>query len=376
MEFKTTAGALARAVNQVAWVIEHRNTIPILANVSIRADDRFVDVSGTNMDVQAQCWASDCHVMAHGATSVGAHALRAVLKTLDADMDVRVLASEPHNKLVLTGENLDVSMPTLPVHDVPVMRVTGKREARAVLSLDELRELYDRVSHAISTEATRYYLNGVCFETRGDELRFIATDGHRLSIAALNISERAGRGREGKFPCAIFPREALCGIRKLINGKQQGEIEIDYHDDLKFVVRFNHTSIISKAIDGTFPAYDRVTPTTFTHFVTVPRARLVTAIKRASAIADTGKAVALEAGKGELSVRCRDIEGGEVRERMPASVTGGPTEIGFNSSYLLAALDRLRGADVRLEINDEKSPGKLVDVGHESNIVLLMPMRF
>jgi DNA polymerase III subunit beta len=380
MRVVLTAGEFGAALARAGWPIEKRATIPVLGNVMLWAATDGLDISGTDMDIYATSAVGGAvRVEEIGTITAPAATLGAVLKTLPADAELTIETGDA--VLAIRGPDVNMEIPTLPASDFPSAQLPKLRVARAVLTMDQLRQLFDRTRYAISTEETRYYLNGMCLETVGAGLRFIATDGHRMAHETVDLSERAAPERAGAFPRAILPKSAVAGIRKLINGKLQGDIEIAlYRKDPGgtgwFAFRFGTTSIRSKEIDGTFPDYHRVIPSTFASTVEVPRARFMLAIKRAAAICDERAcAVALLPRVEMLAIRSKAAEGSEVYEKMPATITGNAPEIGFNSGYLTDALERFSGETVRFCLGEPSAPAVIVDVGHESNVVVQMPMR-
>ena len=362
--------ALLKALGHVQSVVERRNTIPILSNVKIEAGDGRLGLNATDMDLEiTDTVAAD--VSAPGATTAPAHTLYDIVRKLPEGSQVDLDAGGD-GQMVLSSGRSRFSLPCLPTEEFPVMS-GGDLPHEFALTAAELRSLIDRTRFAISTEETRYYLNGIYLHAADrdgtDVLRAVATDGHRL--ASVEVPLPAGAGG---MPGIIVPRKTVTELRKLID-ESGDEVSVGLSDS-KIRFSFDDAVLTSKLIDGTFPDYQRVIPQGNDKELEVDRKLFADAVDRVSAISsEKSRAVKLAMANGVLVLSASSPEHGSATEEIEVNYTDDDLEIGFNSSYLLDITRQIEGDNAHFLLADAASPTILREGGDASALYVLMPMR-
>ncbi|GAB4125811.1 MAG: DNA polymerase III subunit beta [Rhodothalassiaceae bacterium] len=369
MRFSIERTALLKALGHVQSVVERRNTIPILSNVQIEAADGQLALTATDLDV-AIMERTEAAIEASGATTVPAHMLHDIVRKLPDGAEVSLALED--GRLGIRSGRSRFSLAALPKEDFPVMSA-GELPHHFRIEAGELKRLIDKSSFAISTEETRYYLNGIFFHVAQDEdggrLRAVATDGHRLARVETGIPD----GALG-MPGVIVPRKTVLEIRKLIE-EYGGSVDVAL-SDTKIRFRFDHAVLISKLIDGTFPDYSRVIPVGNSRHLCAARAALREATDRVATISsDRSRAVKLSLEREKLTLSVTSPENGTATEELVAKYDADPMEIGFNARYLIDILDEVEGLEVEAMLNDATSPTVLRDPSDPSALYVLMPMR-
>lgn len=370
MKLTIERAILLKSLGHVQSVVERRNTIPILSNIKIEAAEGKLSLDATDMDLDViETVTAD--VAAPGATTVPAHTLYDIVRKLPDGAQVE-LATEDGDQLTLRAGRSRFSLSCLPTEDFPVLG-TGELPHQFRLSAHDLRALVDRTRFAISTEETRYYLNGIYLhisERDGTQiLRAVATDGHRLASAEAPLPE----GASG-IPGVILPRKTVTELRKLID-EEVGDVFIGLSETK---VRFAVDEIVltSKLIDGTFPDYQRVIPQDNDKTLDVDCKQFTEAVDRVSAISsEKSRAVKLTLADNTLTLSASSPEHGLAEEQLEVAYGGDSIEIGFNSAYLLDITRQIEGDTASLAMADSASPTILRETDDPSALFVLMPMR-
>jgi DNA polymerase III subunit beta len=379
MKLTIERAALLKALAHVQSVVERRNTIPILSNVLLRADNAGpgggLALSATDMDLEIVEGVA-ARLEQPGRTTVPAHTLYDIVRKLPDGSQIEIEASGEKSSLVLRCGRSTFTLACLPPEDYPVM-ASGELAHRFTLTAAELRTLIDRTRFAISTEETRYYLNGIYLHaTKSDEvpvIRAVATDGHRLARVEMVLPEGAAG-----MPGVIIPRKAVLELRKLIE-EGEGEIELSLSETkIRFAV--GEATLTSKLIDGTFPDYDRVIPTANDKVLEVKCKEFAEAVDRVSTIStEKSRAVKLAVAPGvnggSLAVSAASPENGTAIEELEVRYSSEPLEIGFNARYLLDIADQIEGEGAQFVMADSASPTIVCDRADKSALYVLMPMR-
>ena len=362
---------LLKCLSHVQSVVERRNTIPILSNVLIEAAAAgTVRVMATDLDLQVVETMSAVSVDVAGAITVSAHLLFDIARKLPDGSQVSLETAD--NRMTVKAGRSRFSLPTLPRDDFPVI-VEGDLPTSFELPARTLAELIDRTRFAISTEETRYYLNGIFLHVTEDELKAAATDGHRLARFTLARPD----GSEG-MPDVIVPRKCVAELRKLLEEALDTNVEVDLSASK---VRFtlggeNGVVLTSKLIDGTFPDYTRVIPTGNDKLLKLDPRSFYEGVDRVATIAtEKTRAVkiALEGDRVTLSVTSPD--NGTAAEELPADYKAAGLEIGFNANYLKDILSQIDGDTVELHLADAGAPTLIRQGEHSPALYVLMPMR-
>jgi DNA polymerase-3 subunit beta len=362
---------LLKCLAHAQSVVERRNTIPILSNVKLQAEAGELRLTATDMDLEI-VESAIADVTAPGATTVPAHTLYDIVRKLPDGSQVELETASDGERLTLRCGRSRFALACLPIEDFPAL-TSSELPFRFKLSAADLRSLIDRTRFAISTEETRYYLNGIYLHAVTHDgvevLRAVATDGHRLARVELPIPD----GASG-MPGVIIPRKTVGEVRKVIE---------DWSDDLEIAlsetqirVAVGPALMTSKLIDGTFPDYERVIPEHNDKQLDVVCRDFKEAVDRVSAISsERSRAVKLKVANGTLELSANSPEHGSASEELGVHYEGEAMEIGFNSRYLLDIAEQIAGDSARLSMADAASPTVLHELGDRSAIYVLMPMR-
>jgi DNA polymerase-3 subunit beta len=367
MKLTIERASLLKSLAHVQSVVERRNTIPILSNVLLEAGSENLRLSATDMDLSVVEGVS-ANVEQTGATTAPAHTLYDIVRKAEVSFEV----AGDNARMTLAAGRSNFALTTLPKEDFPAVG-DGVLPQSFAMAASELKNLIDRTRFAISTEETRYYLNGIYLHaaSTGDlaVLRAVATDGHRLARFEMPLPEGAA-----DMPAVIVPRKTVGELRKLID-EIGGSVEISLSEtQIRFA--FADTVLTSKLIDGTFPDYERVIPSGNDKVMDVDRKSFFDAVDRVSTIStEKSRAVKLALGNGALTVSATSPESGSAEEALEVGYGGEALEIGFNSRYLLDIAQQIEGDDAQFVLADSSSPTIVRDRADASALYVLMPMR-
>ena len=370
MKLTIERSALLKSLSHVQSVVERRNTIPILSNLKLEAGDGKLALNATDMDLDI-IESVAAEIAAPGATTAPAHTLYDIVRKLPEGAQVEMDA-DGEGQLVLSSGRSRFTLTCLPTDDFPVLS-GGDLGHEFTLTVAEVRALIDKTRFAISTEETRYYLNGIYLHTAERDgtpvLRAVATDGHRL--ASIEIPLPAGAAG---MPGVIVPRKTVGELRKLVD-ETTADIVVEL-SDTKIRFSFDDTVVTSKLIDGTFPDYQRVIPEGNDKQMDVETKSFADAVDRVSAISsEKSRAVKLCLTNGNLMLSASSPEDGSATEELEVTYQGEAVEIGFNAGYLLDIIRQVEGDSTRLLLSDSASPTILSEVEDTGALYVLMPMR-
>ena len=370
MKLTVERAALLKPLGHVQSVVERRNTIPILSNVKIEAGDGQLGLNATDMDLEI-IESIAAEVAQPGAITVDARTLFDIVRKLPegSQLDFEVSGD---GKVRFSSGRSRFTLACLPTEEFPVMS-GDELPHEFKLTAAELRGLIDRTRFAISTEETRYYLNGIYLHAikRDDTslLRAVATDGHRLASVDTPLPAAAAA-----IPGVIVPRKAVTELRKQID-ESSNEVTIGL-SETKIQFSFDDTVLTSKIIDGTFPDYQRVIPSDNDKELNVDRQLFIDAVGRVSAISsEKSRAVKLTLTNDTLVLSASSPEHGSATEELEVNYRGDDLEIGFNSGYLLDIARQIEGDSAQLTLADAGSP-TIIRMANDTNaLYVLMPMR-
>ncbi|MGE0357133.1 MAG: DNA polymerase III subunit beta [Burkholderiales bacterium] len=366
VKIKATNQALLAPLQHVTGIVERRHTLPILSNVLIQAHGGSVDFVATDLEVQITAKAALESGGAEGSITVGARKLYDILRSLPEDAEVALDAKE--NRMVVRAGKSRFNLQTLAAADFP--RMVESRDATRTLTLPQkaLKNALRLVQFAMAVQDIRYYLNGVLFSVEKNTLRVVATDGHRLSFAAENL------GEEHESVEAILPRKTVLELIKLL-GDTDDPVTLSIGSNQ---VRFSlgGIEIVSKIVEGKFPDYQKVIPTTHHNRVTLERVTLAQSLNRAAILSnDKIRGVRLVFTKNALSIICTNNEQEEAEEGLTIDYDGDPLDIGFNISYLLDVLNHVDSETVTVTMGDSNSSALIQIPGNDEFKYVVMPMR-
>ena len=371
MKLTIERAALLRALGHVQSIVERRNTIPILSNVMLDAQDGGLSLTATDMDIAIiETVAAD--IASAGATTAPAHTLYDIVRKLPDGAQVALETDAEAGRLNLSAGRARFKLGTLDTAEFPAMS-DGDLPNTFSVSASDFRTLIDRSRFAISTEETRYYLNGIYLHAvdgdSGKRLRAVATDGHRLARVEMPLPEGAAG-----MPGIIVPRKTVNELRKLID-ETGGDVEIAL-SDTRIRFAFDEAVLTSKLIDGTFPDYERVIPVGNDKLMVVDRKDFADAVDLVATIAtEKSRAIKLAVEGHNLALSANSPDAGSAEEELEAEYGGDAINIGFNSRYLLDITQQIEGDKAQFVMADSNSPTIVRDASDDSALYVLMPMR-
>ncbi|HEV2079491.1 MAG TPA: DNA polymerase III subunit beta [Allosphingosinicella sp.] len=360
---------LLKCLGHVQSVVERRNTIPILSNVLIEAtQDGGIRLMATDLDLQVN-ETIEANVTEPGATTVSAHTLFDIARKLPEGSQVELNAAE--GKMQVNAGRARFNLATLPRDDFPVI-AEGDLPTQFELPAATLRQIIDKTRFAISTEETRYYLNGIFIHVSDEDqpvLKAAATDGHRL--ARVTVPRPAGA--EG-MPDVIIPRKCVGELRKLLD-EVDGTVQVSL-SETKIRFGLGNAILTSKLIDGTFPDYSRVIPTANDKLLRIDPRSFEEGVDRVATIAsEKTRAVKMALDRDRITLSVTSPENGTAAEEVPGDYGSEGFEIGFNARYLLDILGQIEGDTVEVHLADAAAPTLLRENDKAPALYVLMPMR-
>lgn len=357
---------LLKALSHVQSVVERRNTIPILSNVLIEATEGGgIRLMATDLDIQIN-ETVDAQVSQPGATTVSAHTLFDIARKLPEGSQVELNAAE--GKMQVNAGRARFNLQTLPRDDFPVI-AEGDLPTAFALPSATLRTIIDKTRFAISTEETRYYLNGIFVHAVDDTLKAAATDGHRLARVTVPLPDGAAG-----MPDVIIPRKCVAELRKLLD-EVDGTVELSL-SATKIRFGLGTAVLTSKLIDGTFPDYNRVIPTANDKLLRIDPKSFAAGVDRVATIAsEKTRAVKMALDRDKITLSVTSPENGTAAEEVPGDYAASGFEIGFNARYLLDILGQIEGDTVEVHLADAAAPTLLRENDKAAALYVLMPMR-
>ena len=371
MKLVIERGELMRALGHVTSVVERRTTIPILSNVLLKASGNGLQFKATDLEREVQEEAP-ADVSQPGAATVPAHILHDIVRKLPDGAEVEIKRDVEKERLTLSSGHSRFALQTLPPEDFPDL-AAGELNHKFDIAASDLKRLIDKTRFAISTEETRYYLNGIYLHTAGSgkaqTLRAVATDGHRLAQVELSLPA----GASG-MPGIIVPRKTVGEVQRLIEDSE-AEVTVELSQGK---IRFTFADVVltSKLIDGTFPDYSRVIPLGNDKELVVDKKEFEQAVDRVSTVSsERGRAVKLSLSNGRLMLSVTNPDSGSATEEVEVEYAADPLDIGFNSRYLLDIAAQIEGEAAVLKLADPGSPTLIQDKDSKGALYVLMPMR-
>jgi DNA polymerase III subunit beta len=371
MELVVRKTDLLRELQLFQGIVERKNTIPILANVLLDAKGDEVKLLATDLEVglRSTCTAS---VTKSGALTLPAKKLYEIVKALP-ETDVRI--EEDKNGVKVAADRFDSRMQTLPREDFPTLpESSGSFSAK--LSRDVVKQMIAKTQFAITGEDTRYFLNGALFILKPDSMTLVSTDGHRLALISVPRDKSDGKKGEKDEERVILPRKTLLELGRLL-GEGDGDIQYEHGENHLFF-DIGGRLLISRMIDGQFPAFERVIPKSNDKRVEFDRDRLTSAVRRVALLSnERSRAVKFQIDKGKVEIASSSPEFGEAKEVIIVDYTATPVTICFNAQYVIDFLGAVETDSVALEFKDEMSQAVMSPIGADgySYTYVIMPMR-
>ncbi len=357
---------LLRPLQAVSGIVERRHTLPILSNVMLEADGTALNLLATDLEIQVKTAAVLEKAASRYAVTVSARKLQDILRSLPDKTVVSLDAQE--GRLQVKAGKSRFNLQTLPAQDFPKLADGGDGAVSVRLPQKVLRQQLLLVQYGMAQQDIRYYLNGLLLMVEDRQLTMVATDGHRLAYAASKLPQPVARSE------VIIPRKAVLELAKLL---ADGEEEVEIHilpNQVQF--RFSGIDLVSKVVDGKFPDYTRVIPTTYKKHFTLDRLLLQQALQRAAILSNEKfRGVRWVIGPSSLKIVCTNAEQEEAEEELEIDYNGEVLDIGFNITYLLDVLNNLDAKDVDCAVGDTNSSMLMSVPGNKEFKYVVMPMR-
>jgi DNA polymerase-3 subunit beta len=360
----TTRDALLAPLQSVSGIVEKRHTLPILSNVLIEKHGDTLTLLATDIEIQITT-----HQISQGggeaSITIGARKLQDILRALP-DGEVSLVLDD--KRVTLKSGKSRYALQTLPAADYPRMQLNTGDSLTVRLPQKDFRRQLAQVAYAMAAQDIRYYLNGLLMQVMGNELRMVATDGHRLALSSNTLNEEFAKTE------VILPRKTVLELTRQL-GDTEDPVEIIITGN-QACFRFGPIELISKLIDGKFPDYDRVIPQGNPKLITIHRASFLSALQRAAILTNEkfrGLRIVLESGS--LKIISSNSEQEEALEELEINYAGDNLELGFNVTYLLDVLNNVSTDTVEIHLNEPMSSALFTLPGNEQFKAVVMPMR-
>ena len=363
---KSQRDTLLAPLQSVSGIVERRHTLPILSNVLLEKKGDRLTLLATDIEIQITTVTEGAGGDGDGAVTVGARKLQDILRSLPESTEVSLVLED--KRLQVRAGKSRFSLQTLPSDDFPRMTISDGETRQFSISQKAFRQLLGKTQYSMAAQDVRYYLNGLLLLVEGKELRAVATDGHRLAFASVEIDAELPRQE------MIIPRKTVLELNRLL---------VDSDDPLHITlaqnqVRFTFGSIVlvSKLIDGKFPDYERVVPATLKNHVTIGRLTLMQAMNRAAILTNEKfRGVRVVLGDNSMKLMAANAEQEEAQEEIEVAYSGDAIDVGFNVGYLLDVLNNVHAEEIQWSFNDANSSALITVPGNERFKYVVMPMR-
>jgi DNA polymerase-3 subunit beta len=362
MKFSATKEKLLEGLQQVQNVVSTRTTLPILSNVLLQAKGGEVLLTTTDLDVGVR-GAFEASVEKDGATTLPARRLFTIIRELPSS-EVSIEVDGKNAASIRSGQSF-FKILGLPEEEFPPLPKFDSAKVVTIRQKD-LRDGLKKTSYAISTDETRYVLNGLLFSFKENKLTLVATDGRRLAM--VDIELEFPKSHEADI---IVPTKAVTELGRLLT--EDGEVKVSVGSG-QIAFELNNTLLVSKLIEGNYPNYKQVIPSETKERVTLERETFLNSLRRVSLLAsDKSNSIKLNFSKNNIDITANTPEVGEAKESLPVAYKGRDFSIAFNPEFLMAPLRALGEDEVFLDLIDEMSPGVLKI--QTPFLYVLMPMR-
>jgi DNA polymerase-3 subunit beta len=365
MKLSIQRDQLLKPLTYIAGVVERRQTLPILSNAYLRLEGDQLSITGTDLEVEV-ITRTDGVAGTEGEVTVGARKLLDICRALPEGSDLKLALDG--EKVVIQSGRSRFSLQTLPSSDFPKLEAEDW-ETEFTVGQGELKRLFERTAFSMAQQDVRYYLNGLLLDLGGARIRAVATDGHRLARSEINIEEPVKGTRQ-----VIVPRKAVMELARFLEDSQ-AQVNVALNPN-HIRVSLPNVVFTSKLIDGRYPDYEKVIPSNMPTRLLVDHEEFRDTLGRAAILTnDKFRGVRLSVAPGRLMVTAHNPEQEEACDEMPIEYDGGEFDIGFNVTYLIEAVNALRGEVVEFRLKDQGSSCVLVDPDDASTLYLVMPMR-
>lgn len=353
-------------LQSVCGIVEKRHTLPILSNVLIEKSGDQLTLLATDIEIQIRTQTTGAAGPEKSAVTVGARKLQDILRSLPDSAEVSLELTD--KRMQVRAGKSRFNLQTLPAEDYPRMAQAGNEQARLQLTQKQLKRLIGLVQYAMAQQDIRYYLNGLLLVVMGNEIRVVATDGHRLAYASEQLGESLPRTE------VILPRKTVLELSRLLADNDE-PLDIGLSPN-QAVFRFGAIELVSKLIDGKFPDYERVIPQNHNKIITISRTTLLQSLHRAAILTNEKfRGVRVVLAPGSLKIISSNADQEEAQEEIEIAYDAEALDIGFNVTYLLDVLNNVSNDEVEIRLADANSSALITLPGNDSFKYVVMPMR-
>ena len=370
MKFKINRSNFFKTLSHLQGIVDKKNSLPILANILIEANNNELILSSTDMDISI-IEKINCDVTENGASTINAQILYDIVRKIDDNSEIEIISN--NGKLLsLRSEGSRFSLASLPKEDYPIIEKDNVG-IDIVLNSKILFKLIDKTKFAISNEETRYFLNGLYFNTTNEDnkniVTLVGTDGHRLAKFSHEINEKIDQ-----VSGVIIPKKTIYELSKLLS-EIDTNVKISISSN-KIIFIVGDIIFISKLIDGSFPDYKRVIPKDNTNVLRISRDKLLSAVDRVSTIAnEKSPVIKFKILQNVLNLNTINNESSTASEDLSTNYQGEEIEIGFNSRYIMDIINNLEDNEITINLKDNTSPIIAQENSNSNLVYVLMPMR-
>lgn len=353
-------------LQSVCGIVEKRHTLPILSNVLIERSGDQLTLLATDIEIQIKTHTAGAGGTEKSAVTVGARKLQDILRSLPDSAEVSLELSD--KRMQVRAGKSRFNLQTLPAEDYPRMAQADSEQARLQLTQKQFKRLISLVQYAMAQQDIRYYLNGLLLVVMGNEIRVVATDGHRLAYASEQLPESLPRTE------VILPRKTVIELSRLLADNDEA-LDIQLSPN-QAIFRFGDIELVSKLIDGKFPDYERVIPQNHNKVITIPRTTLLQSLHRAAILTNEKfRGVRVVLAPGSLKIISSNADQEEAQEELEINYDAEALDIGFNVTYLLDVLNNVSNEAVEIRLADANSSALITLPGNDHFKYVVMPMR-
>lgn len=363
---KTQRDNILMPLQSVCGIVEKRHTLPILSNVLIEKSGDQLTLLATDIEIQIRTQTDGKEGTEKTAVTVGARKLQDILRSLPESAEVSLELTE--KRMQVRAGKSRFNLQTLPAEDYPRMAQPDNEQARLQLTQKQFKRLIGLAQYAMAQQDIRYYLNGLLLVVAGNEIRVVATDGHRLAYASEQLQDSQPRTE------VILPRKAILELSRLLADNDE-VLDISLSPN-QAIFRFGAIELVSKLIDGKFPDYERVIPQNHNKVITIPRTTFLQSLHRAAILTNEKfRGVRIVLAPGSLKIISSNADQEEAQEELEIIYEAEALDIGFNVTYLLDVLNNVSNEDVEIRLADANSSALITLPGNDSFKYVVMPMR-
>ncbi len=363
---KSQRDTLLAPLQSVSGIVERRHTLPILSNVLLEKKGDQLTLLATDIEIQITTSTTCSGGEGDGAVTVGARKLQEILRSLPDSTEITVNLED--KRLQVKGGKSRFNLQTLPADDFPRMTLNEGDTKQFSITQKAFRQLIAKTQYGMAAQDVRYYLNGLLLLVEGRELRAVATDGHRLAYASVEIETELPRQE------MILPRKTVLELNRLLVDSEEALNITLSSNQVRFA--FGNIVLVSKLIDGKFPDYERVIPPSLRNHMTVGRQTLMQAMQRAAILTNEKfRGVRVVLGENSLKLIAANAEQEEAQEEIEVQYTGESIDVGFNVGYLLDVLNNVHAEEIQWSFNDANSSALITVPGNDRFKYVVMPMR-